>query len=271
MKVHTPRPVPAVVAEVLAGPHAVLEALRARRRRLHRILLARQDRSGITATILELAQASGLRVEVLPRAELDRLAKGAAHQGVVAEGEAFPYAPAEAMVAQALRGSEGAFLVALDGIQDPQNLGAIVRTVDAAGTHGLILPRDRAVGVTPAVVRASAGATEHIPVARVTNLAAFLGWVKTAGVWVVGADPAAPHTLDGVDLTVPLVLVIGGEGRGLRPLIKSRCDILVRIPVGGKVASLNASAAAAICLFEVVRQRHEAKKRFGLTGCLEIE
>jgi 23S rRNA (guanosine2251-2'-O)-methyltransferase len=247
--------------EILAGPHAILEALRAGRRRLHRILLARQDMAGITESILELARANALPVEVKSRAELDRLVPGAVHQGIVADAGPFPYVLPEEILARARQRSEPGFLVVLDGIQDPQNLGGIIRTVDAAGAHGLILPRDRAVAVTPATVRASAGATEHVSVARVTNLASFLALAKGEGFWIVGADSNTGRDLYTVGLTIPLALVIGGEGRGLRPLVKSRCDLLVRVPVQGKVASLNASAAAAICLFEVVRQRKTEENR----------
>lgn len=245
--------------EILAGPHVVLELLRAGRRVVHRILLARRSSEGILGAILDLARARGLPVEEWPRAELDRLGRGATHQGILAEVGPFPYVEAEEIVSRALRGPDAAWLVVLDEIQDPQNLGAILRTVEAAGAHGLILPRDRAAGVTPAAVRASAGAAEHLAVARVTNLAAFLDWVKSQGMWVVGADPTGERLLHEVDLTGPLALTIGAEERGLRPLTKSRCDFRVRIPIRGNVASLNASAAAAICVFEVVRQRSHAK------------
>jgi 23S rRNA (guanosine2251-2'-O)-methyltransferase len=237
-----------------------LEALRAGRRTIRRVWLARQDRGGIVGSILMLAQDHALPVEVRSRADLDRLTKGTAHQGVLAEVGPFPYVSPEEVVARALDGPDAPFLVVLDGLQDPQNLGAILRTAEAAGAHGLILPRDRAAGVTPAAVRASAGATEHVAVARVTNLAAFLDSLKKQGVWVVGADPASARSLYAAELGEPLALVIGAEERGLRPLIKSRCDVTVRIPVRGKVASLNASAAASICLYEVVRQRQVTRK-----------
>jgi 23S rRNA (guanosine2251-2'-O)-methyltransferase len=253
-------------AEMLAGPHAVLEALRAGRRHVRRILLARQGGGEITESALGLARAQGVSVELRPRAELDRLVSGAVHQGIVAEAGPFPYVSPEEIVLRARRGPEPGFLVVLDGIQDPQNLGGIIRTVDAAGPHGLVLPRDRAAAVTPAAVRASAGATEHVLVARVTNLAAFLEWMKGEDFWVVGADANTGRDLYATDLTGPLALVVGGEERGLRPLVRRRCDLLVRIPTQGKVASLNASAAAAICLFEVVRQRRSAEKRLRLTG-----
>jgi 23S rRNA (guanosine2251-2'-O)-methyltransferase len=241
--------------EILAGPHAVLEAIRAGRRTLHRIYLARQEKGDAIQAILREARDRGVPVIVRPRGDLDRLAGGAAHQGVVAEAGTFPYLEPDEVVARALRGPGAALLVVLDGIQDPHNLGAIIRTAEAAGAHGLILPRDRAAPITAAAVRSSAGASEHVAVAQVTNLAAFLAWLKTQGVWVVGADAASGRLLYAVDLTGPLALVIGAEGRGLRPLVKSRCDLTVRIPVVGMVGSLNASCAAAVCIFEVIRQR----------------
>ena len=143
----------------------------------------------------------------------------------------------------------------LDEVQDPQNLGAIVRTAEAADAAGLVMPRDRAVAVTPAAVRASAGATEHLAIGRVTNLASFLAWAKRQGLWVAGATAEGERELFAADLTGPLALVIGSEGRGLRPLTTRHCDFLVRIPMRGRVGSLNASAAAAICIYETLRQR----------------
>jgi len=259
VKAHTHRPDPAAGLDILAGPHAALEALRAGRRSLRRILLARTERAGITQAIRRLAAERGLVVEVRSRVDLDRLARGLTHQGVVVEAGPFPYVEADEVVSVAGCAAEAAFLIVLDGIQDPQNLGAIIRTAEAAGAHGLILPRDRAVGITPAAVRASAGAAEHLPVARVTNVAAFLDGVKRQGLWVVGADPSGGCLLHAADLRTPLVLVIGSEGRGLRPLVKRRCDLVVRIPLAGQVASLNASSAAAVCIFEVVRQRWERR------------
>lgn len=264
MKAPTHRQAKAAGIQILAGPHAVLEAMRASRRTLHRILLARQGPGAAIEAILRMARAHGVPVEVRSRSDLDRLAGGIAHQGVLAEAGPFPYLEPEEVATRALRGPGAAFLVVLDGIQDPHNLGAIIRTGEAAGAHGLILPRDRAAPVTGAAVRASAGASEHLPVAQVTNLAAFLKWVKTQGIWVVGADPAGARLLYDVDLRGPLALVIGAEGRGLRPVVKSRCDHTVRIPAVGKVGSLNASCAAAVCIFEIIRQRWGNKGQRGM-------
>ena len=253
------RPSTPAEPEILTGPHVVLEALRAGRRSLRRVWLARAERGGISEVIQSLARERGVPVEVRSRADLDRRVKGMPHQGVLAEAGPFPYVGAEDIMCLAQREPGQAVLVVLDGIQDPQNLGAILRTAEAAGAHGLILPRDRATGVTPAAVRASAGATEHLPVGRVTNLAASLVWLQRQGLWIVGADPGGGCLVYTADFRVPLALVIGAEGRGLRPLIKSRCDILVRVPLSGKVGSLNASCAAAVCIFEVVRQRRLAQ------------
>jgi 23S rRNA (guanosine2251-2'-O)-methyltransferase len=251
----THRPASLAETEILAGPHAVAEALRAGRRSVRRVWLARQERGGIGEIIQGLARDRRIPVEVRPRVDLDRLVKGATHQGVLAEVGPFPYATAEDVVARALSRPGAGFLLVLDGIQDPQNLGAIVRSAEAAGVDGILLPKDRAAGMSPGAVRASAGAAEHLLVARITNVAAFLDHVRSQGFWVVGTDAAAGRDLFASDLTSPLALVVGGEDRGLRPLTKSRCDLIVRIPLGGRVSSLNASAAAAVCLFEVARQR----------------
>jgi 23S rRNA (guanosine2251-2'-O)-methyltransferase len=176
-------------------------------------------------------------------------------QGILAEIAPFRYREVEAVVSAALRGPEPALLLVLDGVQDPQNLGAILRTAEVSGVHGVCLPKDRAAHVTGAVVRASAGAVEHLAIAQVTNVAAFLSWLTTQGLWVVGADQQGDRVLYELDLTLPVALVIGGEGRGVRPLVKSRCDLVARIPQRGRIGSLNAAVAAAVCLFEVVRQR----------------
>ena len=241
--------------EVVAGPRAALEVLRAGKRTVRRLILARQEVGATIETILDLARARQIPVETRPREELDRVVRAGTYQGVLLEVGRFPYADPDAVVMKASTGPAPGFLLVLDGVQDPQNLGAIIRSAEVAGVSGCILPRDRAAGVTAAAVRASAGATEHLPIAQVTNLAAFLDLVKSQGFWVVGTDAAAGRDLFAADLTDPLVLVIGGEERGLRHLTKVRCDLIVRISSCGKVASLNASAAAAVCLFEAARQR----------------
>lgn len=259
MKIHRDRGALAE-AEIVAGPRAALEVLRAGRRAVRRVILARQEAGATVESILALARTREVPVETRPREDLDRVVQRAVHQGVVAEVGPFPYAEPEALVAHAAQGPCPGFLLALDGIQDPQNLGAIIRSAEAAGVQGCLLPRDRAAGVTAAAVRASAGATEHLAIARVTNLATFLEHVKSQAFWVVGTDATEGRDLFAADLTDPLLLVVGGEERGLRHLTKTRCDMIVRIPSCGKVASLNASAAAAVCLFEVARQRRQTSR-----------
>ena len=184
---------------------------------------------------------------------LDTLARGVVHQGVAALVAAAPLVTVDDLLRRARDRGEAPFLIALDGVEDPHNLGAVIRTADAAGAHGVIIPRRRAAGLSPVVARASAGALAHCPVAQAGNLVAALGHLKAQGVWVVGADPAGAERYDEVSLAPPVALVVGGEGRGLHRLARERCDRVVRIPLRGRVASLNVSVAAALLLFEVAR------------------
>lgn len=186
----------------------------------------------------------------LPVSELNRLAGTPDHQGIVAEVDPYPYADARAIVE-----GENALVVALDQIQDTRNLGAICRSAEAAGADGVVIPSRRSAAITPAACKASAGAVEHLRVARVTNLADWLVLAKDAGAWVYGAEAGAPAPHTQADLTGKVVLVLGGEGKGLRRRVAESCDLLVSIPVRGRVASLNVSAAAAVLLFEALRQR----------------
>lgn len=186
----------------------------------------------------------------LPVSELNRLAGTPDHQGIVAEVDPYPYADARAILE-----GENALVVALDQIQDTRNLGAICRSAEAAGADGVVIPSRRSAAITPAACKASAGAVEHLRVARVTNLADWLALAKDAGAWVYGAEAGAPAPHTQADLTGKVVLVLGGEGKGLRRRVAESCDLLVSIPVRGRVASLNVSAAAAVLLFETLRQR----------------
>jgi 23S rRNA (guanosine2251-2'-O)-methyltransferase len=191
-----------------------------------------------------------------PRAGLDELAKGGVHQGVVAVVGEYNYAQLDELLALAKKSGRPPLVLVLDSVQDPQNLGALVRTAHVVGAHGVVIPKDRAVGVTPAVVKASAGATEHVRIATVTNVARALEELKEAGLWIAGAvaagDSKAPWE---IDFTVPIALVLGAEGKGIRPLVQRGCDLLVQIPMEGEVASLNVGAAGAMLLYEIVRQR----------------
>jgi 23S rRNA (guanosine2251-2'-O)-methyltransferase len=205
--------------------------------------------------ILKTAQAAQVSVAARPRAELDALAGGALHQGVVAVAGDFPYREPLDVVAAARATGAAPLLLVLDEVQDPQNLGALVRSAHILGAHGLIVPRHRAATVTPAVVKAAAGATEHTPIALCTNVARTLEELKEEGLWIVGASAHEGEPPWAIDFTLPTVLVLGSEGKGLRPLVERGCDRRVYIPVLGRVASLNVSAAGAILLYEALRQR----------------
>jgi len=186
----------------------------------------------------------------LAAAELTRLAGSPDHQGIVAEVDSYPYAGAEELLAP-----PHGLIVALDQVQDPRNLGAVCRSAEAAGAAGVVIPSRRSAAITAVACKASAGAVEHLPVARVPNLADWLRTAKEAGAWVYGAEAGAPAPYGRADLTGKVVLVLGSEGRGLRRRVAESCDLLVSIPVRGRVGSLNVSAAAAVLLFEAARQR----------------
>lgn len=239
--------------EVVAGRRPVLEALRGGRP-LHRILLSPSAHGPVVRDILQEARQRAVVVQTVDERRLRRLAGPVPHQGVVALVAARPPATVDQILARARERGEPPVVVVLDGVQDPLNLGAIIRTAEGAGAHGVIIPRRRAAGLTPAVARASAGAVEHLPVAQVTNLARCLDELKAAGLWVVGADPGAADLYHQVRLVPPLALVLGGEERGMSRLVRERCDQLVRLPMRGRVQSLNVSAAAAVLLYEVARQ-----------------
>jgi 23S rRNA (guanosine2251-2'-O)-methyltransferase len=239
--------------EILYGLHAVREALKARTRPLQRLLVLRTDKQ--FAELVQLARSLHVPVHVQPVASLDRLVPGGKHQGVVAFAAAKAYHTEEEILARAAEQKEPALLVILDGVEDPHNLGAVLRTAEGAGVHGVFIPERRAAGLTSVVAKVSAGAIDHIPVARVTNIARLLETLKSAGVWIYGVDPTAHTLFTEIDLRGPVGLVFGGEGKGIRPGVLEHCDDCVRIPMKGRVQSLNVSASAAVLLFEAVRQR----------------
>lgn len=236
-----------VPGELRAGVHPVLEALRARRP-LDRILIAQGAGGPRLREIIERARELSIPVRFQPREALDRMAAGAAHQGVVAVGAAHSYAALEEVWGDAR------LLVLLDGVEDPHNLGAVIRTAHAAGAAAVVIPERRAVGLTEAVAKAAAGALEHLKVARVTNLHRALDRLKQRGFWIYGLDERGPLSYDQADYRLPTAVVLGGEGAGLRLHTRRRCDELLRIPVEGPIASLNVSVAAGIVLFEWKRR-----------------
>jgi 23S rRNA (guanosine2251-2'-O)-methyltransferase len=237
------------VREFLYGRQPVRECLRAHRRHIHRLLLAEGIKeSGIPGEILDSARRLGIPVARTPRRQLDEMTD--AHQGVALETGAYPYVAVEDLVRWAHKQAEPPFLLALDHLQDPHNLGALLRSAEAVGAHGVILPERRAVGVTPAVVAASAGASEHMRVTQVTNLVRTLEALKQENLWSVGLDAGLGSCrYDQIDLNRPLVLVVGAEGSGLSQLMRQRCDYLVRLPMRGRMESLNASVAGGIALY----------------------
>ena len=246
------------MARVVYGVHPVREALRSGK--VQALFVAEGETGQAIKEILDAARAANLQPLPHLRAQLDALAHGGVHQGAVAVVGEYNYAQLDELVHVAQRAGKPPLLLVLDSVQDPQNLGALVRTAHVAGVHGVVIPKDRAVGVTPAVVKASAGATEHLRIATVVNIARALEELKASNVWIAGAVAAggskAPWE---IDFTVPIALVLGAEGKGIRPLVLRGCDLLVKIPMFGKVASLNVGAAGAMLLYEVVRQRSAAE------------
>ena len=243
--------------DLLYGRNGVREALRAQRRRLLDLYLARgMKESPVIQDVLRLARARGLAVQRVDRGVLDAWLDGANHQGVVLRAGPYPYADVEAMLQRAREREASPFLLLLDRIQDPQNLGALFRAAEAFGVHGVVIPRHRAAHITPAVVNASAGAVEHLLVADVTNLVQTMKELKEAGLWIVGLEAREDALgLEDVDLDGPLAVVVGSEGFGLSRLVAETCDWLVQLPMRGRINSLNAAVAGSIFLFWAMRAR----------------
>jgi 23S rRNA (guanosine2251-2'-O)-methyltransferase len=241
----------------LTGIHAVKEALEAARP-LEYVLVAKGRQDTRAEGIVQLARRNGIPVRFEERSQLDRAAGTRDHQGVVAIGATRAANTFGDILASANKGKPG-LIVLLDGVEDPHNLGAIIRTALAAGAHGVIIPERRAAGLTDTVARASAGALAHLPVAKVTNLARTMEEMKEAGYWLVGLDERADKSYTEVDYTSPTGIVMGGEGGGLHELTRKRCDFVVSLPTVGPVKSLNVSVASGVVLFEAVRQRRAQK------------
>lgn len=245
------------MTETLYGRNAVREALRARRRQLHRLRLSSGvQETGVIAEIVKLAGQAGVPVERVERQILDKQLRDVNHQGVALETGPYPYVELETCLTLAAERKEPALLLLLDHLQDPQNVGTLLRTAEAVGVHGVALPSRRAAEITPAVVNASAGATEHLQVVLVSNLAQTIVELQRNGVWVVGLEQdETAQDLDQTDLNMPLALVVGAESVGLARLVRERCDFLVRLPIVGRIGSLNAAVAGSIALYNAWRQR----------------
>ncbi len=245
------------MADLLYGRNAVREALRARRRQLRRLLIsAGAQEVGTLGDIIKFAEKAALPIERVERQVLDRQLRDANHQGVALETSGYPYVEIADCLALAEQRRESPLLLLLDHLQDPQNIGTLLRTAEVVGVHGVVLPGRRAADITPAVVNASSGATEHLSIVLVTNLAQTIVDIQHKGVWVVGVEnDARAQDFDRADLNVPLALVVGAEGAGLARLVRERCDFLVRLPMHGQIASLNAAVAGSIVLYHAWRQR----------------
>jgi 23S rRNA (guanosine2251-2'-O)-methyltransferase len=245
---------------VIYGKNPVKEAISRSPSKIEEILISQEIEGERFSEILKFAREKRIKVSFLPREAISRIAGTSHHQGIAARVSGFEYQTVEQIMSNARKNGERLLVVILDHIEDPQNLGAIIRTVNVLGAHGVIIPKDRAASVTPAVVKASAGGVSFVPIARVVNLTMVIRDLKKKGVWIVGADPSASKSLFEEELgTLDLALVIGSEGKGLTRLVREECDFLVSIPNLGEVSCLNASVAAGIMIYEIMRQRRLVK------------
>ncbi|GIN14560.1 23S rRNA (guanosine(2251)-2'-O)-methyltransferase RlmB [Shouchella clausii] len=240
--------------EFIVGKNPVIEAIKSGHP-IHKIWIGDQSQKGQMTKLTQLAKEQNVLVQTAPKRKLDQLVGHSNHQGVVASVAAYEYADMDALFAKAAAANEAPFFLVLDEIEDPHNLGSIMRTADAVGAHGIIIPKRRSVGLTQTVAKASTGAIEYIPVVRVTNLARTMDELKKQGLWFAGTDAAAEGDYREADYNLPLCLVIGSEGKGISRLIKEKCDFLVSIPMKGRVTSLNASVAASLLMYEVFHKR----------------
>ncbi len=246
--------------EWIVGKNPVIEALRSGRA-INKIWVAEGVNKNQMGPVLALAKEQGVVVTTANRKKLDQLCGTDHHQGVIASVAAYEYTEVEDLLSRAEERNEPAFLLILDELEDPHNLGSILRTADAVGAHGVIIPKRRSVGLTATVAKASAGAIEYVPVARVTNIVRTIEELKERGVWIAGTDASAPQDFREGDFSIPLALVIGSEGRGMSRLVREHCDFLYRLPMAGHVTSLNASVAAALLMYEVYRARSPLPSR----------
>ena len=239
--------------QVIYGINPVSEILRSEGGNVQKIILAEGRKGEDVKKIIGLAAARGIAVEVHRRETLDRQAGTAAHQGVLCLCGEFAYAGLEEIIANRHPAFPASLVLLLDGVEDPQNLGSLIRTAHCFGANGVVIPRDRAAGITPAVIKASAGAAGHIPVARVVNLTQAIEFMKENGFWVYGTDASSDCDAGSVRFEGNVGLVMGSEGKGIRPLVRKHCDVLLSIPLFGRIDSLNVSVAAGILLHEIRR------------------
>ncbi|WP_252504729.1 23S rRNA (guanosine(2251)-2'-O)-methyltransferase RlmB [Sporosarcina sp. Marseille-Q4943] len=241
-------------SELIGGKNPVVEALRSGRE-LNKIWIAEGLNKKSIGEILSLAKQSGIVVQAVPKQKLDGMLD-VNHQGIIASVAAYSYAELDDLFALAKNRGEDPFFLILDELEDPHNLGSILRTADASGVHGIIIPKRRSVGLTGVVAKASTGAIEHVPVVRVNNLSQTVEELKKAGVWIAGTDAKGSQDYRSMDATLPLAIIIGSEGKGMSRILKEKCDFLYHLPMVGHVTSLNASVAASLLMYEVLRKRN---------------
>lgn len=244
--------------DVLIGRNAVIEAIRSGRG-INKLLIADGDKEGSVKEVISLAKEQGIVIQFVERSKIEGIAGGLRHQGVLAYVAPVAYSDLEMILQTAETKGEAPFLLLLDELEDPHNLGALLRTADATGVHGVLIPKRRSVPLTATVAKTSAGAVEYVPVARIGNIAQTLRKLKDKGFWVAGADMDGSQNYYEADLTGPLVLVVGSEGHGMSRLTKEQCDFIVKMPMVGKINSLNASVAGSILMYESMRQRLQKK------------
>ncbi|QTD39864.1 23S rRNA (guanosine(2251)-2'-O)-methyltransferase RlmB [Sporosarcina sp. Te-1] len=240
-------------AELIGGKNPVAEALRSGRE-LNKIWIAEGLNKKSIGEILSLAKRSGIVIQEVPKRKLDAMLE-MNHQGIIASVAAYRYAELPELFERAKERQEDPFFIILDELEDPHNLGSILRTADATGVHGVIIPKRRSVGLTGIVAKASTGAIEHIPVVRVNNLSQTVEELKKSGVWIAGTDAAGSQDYRSMDATLPLAIIIGSEGKGMSRILREKCDFLYSLPMVGHVTSLNASVAASLLMYEVLRKR----------------
>ncbi len=248
--------------EKLAGVNSIMEALRGKRK-VHKIYVQEGRGGKRIEELLRFAQKKGVFWQYVDKQRLDAMYTISNHQGIVAQVDTFAYSNLDEILEQAALQGKEPFILVLDGIEDPQNLGSIIRTAECAGIDGVVIPRHSSAEITVAVARASAGAVEHMPIARETNLVNCIKQLKEKGLWIVGADMDGAEYFD-CQIPRPTALVIGGEGKGIRKLVRQNCDMLVSIPMMGLISSLNASVAAGLVIYEAVRQKRSADKQIGV-------
>ncbi|WP_297964046.1 23S rRNA (guanosine(2251)-2'-O)-methyltransferase RlmB [uncultured Anaerovibrio sp.] len=239
--------------DMVAGRNAVMEALKGKRS-VNKILVANGSNEGSIKEIIALAKEKGVNIMYMERSKIDSMARGIRHQGVLAQVAPVQYVELEDILNIAREKKEPPFILLLDELEDPHNLGALLRTADAAGVHGVLIPKRRSVPLSATVAKTSAGAVEYVPVARIGNMVQTIRRLKDEGLWVAAADMDGTDYYE-ADMTGPLLLIVGSEGHGVGRLVKEQCDFVVRIPMMGKINSLNASVAGSILMYEAMKQR----------------